>query len=248
MPIIPIVNDQFWFEFSKKMVEIGQSKRDDAAAKLQTMIGWFWGIYTAGAAVGISLSQTSYSLPIILLIASPSIVLIAAYWVSVWVQMPVEVQFDPRIPNDIKNAYIKGINIKGRKLTAAIALSASAAILVSTALIASSLSKKVPIPNFQAFHHVKEGHDIIALSGYFPPEKKVIVRITSFPRTGSPVISKELFYVMSPSGELQSNIEFDTTSDKYEVIAEWKEEDELFRSLRRTIVRKSGKDDSEQKQ
>lgn len=235
----PTVDDRYWFELSKEMVQTATSSRNEAAAKLQTMTVWLWGIYTASAAVGIALSKMSYSLPIILLIASPSTVLIAAYWFAVWVQMPVRVQFDPRIPSDIKNAYVKGITTKTWKLNGALALSLVAAILVSSAIIAASLGKQVNPPNFRAYHHAKEGRDVIALSGHFPADTKVVLRITSFLRSGSPVMSKELLYVTSPSGELPANIEFDSTADKYEVTVEWKEEDSLVRSLKRTVLAES---------
>ncbi|MGB7292165.1 MAG: hypothetical protein WBD99_08335 [Thermodesulfobacteriota bacterium] len=196
-PARPTVDDQYWFELSKKIVESGTSSRNEAAAILQTMIVFFWGIYTASATVGIALSETSYSLPIILMIASPSIVLIAAYWVAVWVQMPVQAQFDPRIPKQIKEAYIKGVNTKSRRLAAALALSLIAAILVSSALIAASVSKQATSRNFLVYHHPKDGHNIIALSGHFHADTKIILQIT--PSVG-PVISK--VYVTPQSGEL----------------------------------------------
>ena len=103
-PIKPEIDDRFWFGLSKEMLQNSVSSRNDAAAKVQSMISWFWGIYTASAAVGIALSKTTYSYFIIFLMAAPSLVLIAAYWVAVWVQMPVRAEFDPRTPNSIQRA------------------------------------------------------------------------------------------------------------------------------------------------
>ncbi len=236
----PKVDDQYWFDLSKEMVQSAAASRNEAAAKLQSMIVWFWGIYTASAAVGIALSETSYSLPVILLIASPSAVLIAAYWLAAWVQVPVRVQFDPRIPMDIKRAYLKGIKTKSRKLASALAVSLIAAILVTSALIAASLSKQTAPSNFAAYHHAKEGRDIIALSGHFPVDTKIVLRITPLPRPVSAAISEEFLYVTSPSGELQASIELDSAADKYEVTAEWKEKDGLVRSLTQTVLAESG--------
>ena len=235
----PIVDDQFWFELSKEIVKNAPDKQNEAGAKLQTLIVWLWGIYTAGATVGISLSKTSYSLPTILLIASPSIVLIVAYWVAVWVQMPINAKFDPRIPKDIMRAYLKGVKTKSWRLAIALSLSLIAASLVSSALIAASLSKQATSPNFKAYHYVRDDYDIIALSGRFPADTKINLRIASFPPSGSPIISKELPYITSTSGELQESIELKSTAKKYEVAVEWKEEDGLVRCLKRTILAES---------
>jgi hypothetical protein len=236
----PLVDDRFWFESSKEMVQNATSSRNEAAAKLQTMIAWFWGIYTASASVGVALSKSTYSFPIILLIASPSVVLIAAYWVAVWVQMPIRAEFDPRIPSDIKRAYHKGIKIKNWKLNVAIALSFVAAAMVSVALIAASLSKQKSSLNFRAYYHTtKKGHNIIALSGPFPTDK-IVLRITPFTPSGSLDINKEKELLLtSLSDQSQPNIEIDFVADKYTVTAEWEDEDGTLHSLTQIVIPKN---------
>lgn len=238
----PAIDDQFWFDVSKEMVESAISKRNEAAAKLQKFIVWLWGIYTASAAVGIALSKTSYSLPVIILIASPSAILIFAYWLALWVQMPVPTRFDRRIPEEIRNAHRKGVNTKSWKLRCAIVLSLFAAVLVSLALIAASLSKQAVPPNFKAYYQTIQKRDIIAVAGRFPADTKIILRISSVPRSTVPGASKELLYVTSQSGEIQKNIELDFTADKYDVEVEWQEKDGLVRSLKRTVILKKNKD------
>lgn len=231
-----MIDDNFWFELAKEIVKNGTEKRNEAGAKLQTLISWLWGIYTAGATVGISLSKTSYSLPVILLIASPSIVLIVAYWVAVWVQMPLSAKFDPRIPKDIMRAYLKGTKIKSYRLAIALSLSFIAAVLVSFALVVASLSKQVTPPNFRAYYHAKEGHNIIALSGHFPTDK-IVLKITPFTRSGSPDINKEKELLLtSLSDQSQPNIEVDFVADKYRVTAEWEDKDGLLHSLTQIVI------------
>lgn len=232
----PTVDDQFWFDFSKEMVESASTTRNKAAAKLQQLIAWLWGVYTASAAVGIALSKTSYPLLVVVLIASPSAILIFAYWFTVWVQMPVKVRFDPRIPDDIKDAYMRGVKMKGRKLICAIGLSLAAALLVSIALIAASLSKQGAAPFFEAYCYKEQKLDFIALSGQFPADKKIFLRIFPIPRFGTPVESKKIVYITTESGELNTNIKLDFIADRYEVIAKWMENDDLLHSLRRTVI------------
>ncbi len=241
-PVKPTIDAQFWFDLSKKMVEDAASKRNEAAVKLQKFTVWLWGIYTASAAVGIALSKTSYSLPVIILIASPSTVLIFAYWLALWVQMPVPTRFDRRIPAEIRNAHKKGVKTKSLKLKWAIVLSLIAAVLVSFALIAASLSKQAVPPNFKAYYQAIQKRDIISIAGHFPADTKIILRISAVPRSTVPGASKELLYVTSQSGELQKNIELDFTAKKYDVEVEWQEKDGLVRSLRRTVILKKNKD------
>lgn len=240
-PVKPKVDDQYWFELSKEMVKSAASSRNEAAAKLQSLIVWLWGIYTASAAIGIGLSKTSYSLPVIVLIASPSAVLIGAYWLAVWVQMPIPARFDPRIPADIQRAHNEGVESKSTRLNLTIALSFIAAVLVSLALIAASLSKQATQPNFKATHHTKAGRNLIAFSGHFPADTNIILRISPVPPPIGPVKSKEFFYKVSQSGDLQVNVELDFAAEQYEVTAEWKKEDGLGYSLTRVIPSESRK-------
>lgn len=241
-PVKPTIDAQFWFDLSKEMVESSASKRNEAATKLQKFIAWLWGIYTASAAVGIALSKTSYSLPVIILIASPSAVLIFAYWLALWVQMPVPTRFDRRIPAEIRDAHKKGVKTKSWKLRWAIVLSLIAAVLVSLALIAASLSKQAVPPNFKAYYQAIQERDIIGVAGHLPADTKIILKISSVPRSAAPGTSKEFIYVTSQYGELQKNIELDFTADKYNVEIEWQEKDGLMRSLKRTVIPKKNKD------
>lgn len=231
----PLIDDRYWFEFSKEMVQSAPSCRNEAATKLQTLIVWLWGIYTASATVGIALSKTSYPTAIILLIASPSAILILAYWAAAWVQMPIQAEFDPRMPKDIKEAYLKGVKAKNRRLNFSIFLSFLSSVLVAFAIFAASMSKQETPPNFQAYHHEKEGHDSIAFSGNFPANAKVVLRIKTFPPSDGPSTPTEFLYVTSPLGALQTSITLDAAA-KYEVTAEWKEVDGLVRCLTRTVL------------
>lgn len=236
----PQVDDQYWFEFSKKMVDSGVTSRNEAAAKLQTLIVWLWGIYTASAAVGISLSKTFYSLPIILLIASPSFVLIIAYWLAHWVQMPIGAKFDPRIPWDIKQAYLKAVNAKSKRLFATLALSLLAAVLVSFALIAASVTKQATPPNFQAYYRSIDGHNLILISGHLPADTEIVLKIAPINYGPAGIVKT---YMTPPSGELTDNIELPSpVQHEYEASAEWREKDGLVRSMmRRVLAEKTGK-------
>lgn len=235
----PSVDDQHWFDESKRMIESGASSRNEAGAKLQTMVGWLWGIYTASAAIGISLSNASYPGWVIALIAAPSPMLIASYWLAVWTQMPVSVEFDPRVPKHIKLAYIKGIERKGRRLQCALGMSLLAAIFVSTALISASLVKKDTKVEFKAFHHNTKGQNSVSIKGTFPIEGQLTFRIIEFPvPKAAPKV--EVYKTISPdSADLLLTIPIGFKANKYIVAAEWQDSEGITRSISRTISAQS---------
>ena len=101
----PKVNDQYWFDWSKAVLSTSIRQRDKAAAKLQNLAVWLWGIYTASAAVGFSLSGKDLSIASTLLIALGSAGIISVYCASAWVQSPKFTEFDPRAPDEIRSAY-----------------------------------------------------------------------------------------------------------------------------------------------
>ncbi len=243
-PVKPRIDDKFWFERSGEWVKSSSSSRNEAAAKLQTMIVWLWGIYTAsatiGMALGTALSETSYPILIIVLIASPSTVLIGAYWVAVWAQVPISVKFDPRMPDDIKKAYLKGIRAKKRKLNAALALSLLAAVLVSFAIVAAYMSKQVTPSNFQAYLYASEEQNVLILTGHVPADIKMVhLRIIPYLRPGGPAKPKE-DWSPTPGGKLQKRIELDSATYECKVTVEWKDEGtHLVHSLTRTVRLKS---------
>lgn len=135
----PAIDDSYWFAFSKNVVDTSVSRRDEAAATLQKVALWLWGVYTASATVGFALSEKDLTIGYATLIAAASVLLILLYWAAAWVQLPPLLRFDPRSPDDIRAAHNRMTLIRSRKLALAAALSLLAAASVSVALIAASV-------------------------------------------------------------------------------------------------------------
>jgi hypothetical protein len=138
-PIEPKVDDRFWFEWSATRVTGAPATYDTAATALQNLAVWAWGIYTAATAIGFTLGAKSLSLGTTLIIASGSVLLFFTYWAATWVLTPPLVAFDPRIPDDIRNAYITMIETKRRRLQRAKLISLFAAVMVAWGLFAASM-------------------------------------------------------------------------------------------------------------
>lgn len=137
----PAIDDQFWFDQSRKIIDGGPKNRIEAAANLQKMIGWFWSVYTAGTFLAVGVSDVTYSLGTLALIIAPSPILVIGYWLAVWARMPASLSFDPRSPDDIRLAYMQATETIYERMNIALACSLLAAILVSVALLAFAVNK-----------------------------------------------------------------------------------------------------------
>lgn len=242
------IEDPFWFALSKDWINNSISNLDADAAKLQTLLGWLWGVYTAGASIGIALSKLSYPLYVNILIGLPSVVLIIGYWLAGWAQMPLgslsedepdsknKYKFDPRAPAEIKGVYKETVKAKRSRLYWVLVTSGLAAVLVAAAIATASFSHQASAPNFLATVRTQNGHDTIGLTGHFPADTQIIVRVATTSTSGSSNVLKELPYMTSSTGDIQTNIGLDSTAQKYTVTVEWKEKDGMVLTLQRNIT------------
>ena len=228
-PMLAIrVDDQFWLDYAKAIVEGTLPSQHKSAAKLQTLLAWMWTIYTASASIGIALSKTSYPHAVILLIAAPSVVLVIAYWLAVYVEMPAHRTFEPNSPTDIEQVYISSVEEKKKRLDHAMIASALAALLVAAGLYAASVVKQDPTPHLQVT--VVDGKQKLSVSGSFPAD--TIVRFTfTLDDAGKPV---DATYQTSSSGRIQFAVPV-SGAKKVRVLAEWTDPDGLLRTMARVI-------------
>lgn len=240
-PVGPTINDQFWFDYSKDLILKASASRNEAGAKLQTLLAWLWGIYTAGATIGVVLSKSNYPLFVHLLIISPSVVLILAYWVATWVQMPTEAQFDPRIPDDICSSYLVGVKKKGRRLNLAISFSFLGALLVPLALICVSMNNHPPNLNLQLIKASDHQSPLMLIGGEFPPNSLVMIQVDGWSSQNILMLSKDSLIMLSKSGELQTRMVIDTSIIRCLVTTSWIETDSVHHTLSRSLFLKNNK-------
>lgn len=182
--VVPKIDDQYWFEFSKTLLDSAVSRREKAADTLQKLVVWLWGIYTASATVGFSLSGKELDAMATALVAAASVALILVYWGTVWIQIPELVSFDPRSPTEIKEAFNGIVRNRNRKLVATLIGSIIAAILVSIALMVASgstpptSSRSATIPAIQTLISQDGSDRIISVTAKTGKAPFVDVRIT----------------------------------------------------------------------
>lgn len=138
----PKIDEQYWFNYSEGLVTKNQERAEQAADKLQNLVLWLWGIYTTLAAVGFTLSKKNLPDWAAWVIALTSVMLIVVYWCTAWVRIPKLVQFDPRSPSEIKDAYVKASEARAFRLAVTTAAALIAAVMVGASLVAASLAKE----------------------------------------------------------------------------------------------------------
>jgi hypothetical protein len=227
----PLIDDAFWFERSKDMVLGASTKRSEAGGKLQTTIGWFWTIYAAAAVVGVSFSDKDFDLWASLLIVLPIPFLVTAYWLAGWAQIPINVEFDPRAPDEIQAAHEFSAKKKRERLKWATIASAVGAFGVVVAIVTASLvepgSNKAA--GFSAAFDKDAAAARVVIGGDFPEGSKVVVTVT--PKGG--VLIRRAF--IAASGELERTVGV-PVAESYDVTATWDEEKVGTRSLTKTVV------------
>jgi hypothetical protein len=232
-PLKPKIDDQYWFELSDQLVRNTQQGPAEAAEKLQTFVQWLWGIYTGGAAIGLTLSPQSFSRVQLTLIALGSLALVVVYWFAVYVQLPVAVEFDPRSPTEIREAYKFGVSVKNRRLQWTILASALAAVLMTLGLVWDKIAPPANAiaPWFDLSLHVEGKNRALALTGEIgaagtggeiSEPQKVIVKVQPAAFYGD---MKPQIYALIPFGEhgrLQTSLPIHFNTDSLNVILEWK--------------------------
>jgi hypothetical protein len=176
----PTLDDKYWFNYSKELVDKAIASRNEQAARFVTLVGWLWTIYTASAAVGLTLGKENLTLGPKLFIALPSFILIIAYWLAVRAQTPPNIEFDPQSPQQIRTAYANGVRQKKNLLGWAHFSSLVGGIAVGVALITASVCKPAEKPMARSeFNAEKKGALLTAWGRGIDCKDTIAIRLLS---------------------------------------------------------------------
>jgi hypothetical protein len=208
--IVPQVDDAYWFDFSKKVVDTAITRRDEAAGNLQKLVLWLWGIYTSSATIGFALSGKELSFGYTLIIASASILLIFVYWCTVWIQLPSLVKFDVRSPDDIKEAYNTMVITRNKKMVFTVFLSIIATVMVSVGLMVASISKPEKTQaSMEALLLVGQNENIVSFSGALPNASSATIVIEPISSDVADKASPITMKLVPLQGIIQSSTKID---------------------------------------
>jgi hypothetical protein len=236
----PKIDDAYWFSVSEDLVGKSLGAHEAAAAKLQNLVLWLWGVYTTYAAVGIALAGKSLPPWATLLIALASAALIAVYWGTIWVQAPVGgIEFDPRSPDDIRYAFTGILKERSRRFGLTLAGSVLAAFTVALALVVASTVKAEAegTPSLKAALAEVAGQPELTMVATVDKGASARLRVEPDPPAPGRV-RVERTILPTEAGVVQASVALAPSVAKARVSVEWTTKDGLTRTMSRE-VRKS---------
>jgi hypothetical protein len=151
--------DSFLTKWAKDSVENAASKMSASAEKLTTGLAFFWTVYTAIAVVGVGLSDRQFSLPSLLVVLSPIVILIFAYLAALRALVPPSMLVDTSNLYSVKSAYMMLVGRISKWVRVSSVLTTLAAICIIAAGITVALTAQAPTTQFKAAY----------ISGSTPP-------------------------------------------------------------------------------
>jgi hypothetical protein len=222
-----MVGDRFWLAYAQELVLGAVKGPEKRAEQLAVGIGWFWTVYSAAALVVVTVASARPPLPLRLMIAVPSVVLILAYWMASRVRRVNLVEFDPRIPDEIEAAHLAAVREKIRALSWAERLTTLAALSVVAALLSALLIQAPPRVELTVQADPIDPKQLLVLGAM---SKDTLVRVTaeaaSVPPTAAP--SNVVLERTDAAGVLRTRLRT-VDSAPVRVTAIW-EEDKLRRT------------------
>jgi hypothetical protein len=219
-----MINNEYWLEYAKKSVDTSVTSINDAAAKLEKMVLWFWSIYTASFTIGVSINVIEAPTFVLVLLASPIALLIMTYWLCVWAQLPIMSHhpYDPRVPVEIIKSYNYGQLKKDSHMRLALVLSFLSALFLATALFSFSfVHKKEPAVMNALYNATKSS---IVISGTLPKNTLVNTYIDSVDITGDKTQFYSNTYLVQNNGILNINVPVKTPPREIIVSTFWKDD------------------------
>lgn len=234
----PTIDDDFWFALSKEMVEGMGKSVVEAAGKVQTFSIWAWGIYTAAAAAGFALAAKGLTVWQSVWISAPSVALVLVYWLSVWTQLPIRVgDFDPRSPDQIREAYSTGARKRSWRLVITSGVSLVAAALVGIGLTMAALAREAKEPELRAEVRKIDGRTYISILARTAPSSRGTYRVLWIGKASAISSSAaEGSFLTDESGRVQLSVPVSSAADGgFEIAMDWIEDAGLGHRLLRRI-------------
>ena len=217
-----IINDEYWLNYGKQGVINSVTSRNEGASKLEKMILWFWGLYTASFTIGISINLIDAPTWVLGLLGLPIITLIITYWLCVWTQLPIVSTFDPRIPYEIKLGYNHTLKEKNRRFNLALSGTLVSSIVLAFALFSLSFVDKKNTATITSF--IIENKKVLALSGTFPKSTLLTTTLDSLDEKKHKVQFYSNTYKVQDNGVFNLNVPLKSIPMTIIVSTTWKDD------------------------
>lgn len=129
--------DDFWLAQGRKLITDSIGAQDKAGDALRQGIAWFWSAYTASALISTAIGDRSPTLGITLLLATPSLLLIAAYMLALSIRRPTNTDVFLDSPTSVKDAHELAMRRKSRLIDATMLVVVFAVLSIIAAMVAT---------------------------------------------------------------------------------------------------------------
>lgn len=216
-----IINDEYWLNYGKQGVINSVTARNEGASKLEKMVLWFWGLYTASFTIGVSINLIDAPTWVLGFLGLPIITLIITYWLCVWTQLPIVSTFDPRIPYEIKLGYNRTLKEKNFRFKLALGGTLFSSIILAFALFSLSFVDKKDTTKFSSF--ISESKDILVVSGTFPKSTLLTTTVDSLGEKKQKIQFYSNTYKVQDNGIFNLNVPLKIIPKTIIVSTTWKE-------------------------
>ena len=216
-----IINDEYWLNYGKQGVINSVTARNEGASKLEKMVLWFWGLYTASFTIGVSINVIDAPTWVLAFLGLPIITLIITYWLCVWTQLPIVSTFDPRIPYEIKLGYNRTLKEKNLRFKLALGGTLFSSIILAFALFSLSFFEKKDTTSFSSL--ISENKEILGVSGTFPKSTLLTTTLDSLDEKKHKVQFYSDTYEVQDNGVFNLNVPLKITPKSIIVSTTWKD-------------------------
>ncbi|MFA6151856.1 MAG: hypothetical protein WC716_11090 [Chitinophagaceae bacterium] len=216
-----IINDEYWLNYGKQGVINSVTARNEGALKLQNMVLWFWGLYTASFTIGVSINAIDAPAWVLGFLGLPIITLIITYWLCVWTQLPIVSTFDPRIPYEIKSGYNRTVKEKNKRFNLALAGTLISSTILAFALFSLSFVEKKNSTSISPF--LNESKDVLSVSGTLPKNTMVTTTLDTLNGSKHKVQFYYNVFKVQDNGVFNLNVPLKTSSKSIIISVTWKE-------------------------
>lgn len=233
---VPKLHDQFWFDYSETMVKDSILRLNQAIHSVKTFTKAVIGFYPVATIAVIEYKNIDNWFLLILFISPYAFVLYSA-WQGTSSVVPKSVSFDPRIPEDIRRAYLETHTYKEKELKKAVTISLVTTMLASLALMVGFIlgnyytrqeeEKKLEIARIAELEKERgeyyfdaeflQKEEEVSIAGNFPSGEKLFVSVTNFYSDGNNKVIYDKQHVNTKKGVFAINIPLDSVGVRSEV-------------------------------
>jgi hypothetical protein len=235
----PKIDDQFWFDMSYEMVKDAVKRLKEGAAKLQTLLQWAFGIYTASAVFTVEYKNVE-EVGILLILCLPYIFLILGYWYSHVAQFPVTVKFDYRSPTLIEKAYTTSFTKSEKQLNIAKWLTFTGLVVLSVSLMTAYVLKNQSHDEAYLTTNLNKESWLFEVTGSFPAEKELHVKMLTISKKDT-IESFSDKFLNPKSGDFMKSYAIDSLTTKIYFEVGWDDKDLKHTIAKELKVLKQGK-------